>query len=312
MYTVQQFDLLAALDRHRHFGRAAHALGMSQPSLTKNLRALEDRLGYAVFDRGPPIAPTPLGAIILQRTARMRQRFADLTREIDLAKGVGGGRLTIRSGGMVAQIAVYQAIGRFSRRFPMIAVDIDVIGREAVLTAVRTGACDVAFADLSHVEIGPDLDVESFSRRPFVGFCAAGHPLAERAAVEVADMLDYPWIGTTGFAPSLPAGIALDGPMPFGWIDRKTGLVRTRLRAHTFPSLRAIVLASDAIAACPRVLIEDDLRQGLLHLLPSAYPGTVHTYQMIQRRGRTPSPAAQAFIAELRAVEARVGIGAAQ
>jgi DNA-binding transcriptional LysR family regulator len=305
MYTIAQFDLLAALDTHRHFGRAATALGMSQPSLTKNLKSLEYTLGFPLFDRGPPIVPTPLGAIVVEGTRRMLSRFGDLNREIDLAKGLESGRLVIRSGGMVAQIAVYEALGHFSRRFPMISCDIDVIDREAVILAVRNAACDIGFADISDLGDHPDLLIENLGQRPYVMFCGAHHPLAGRADVSLADMLAFPWIGSTGNAVPLP--FPVDRPMPFGSVDRKTGATRTRLRARTFPAMRSIILASDAIGSGPRILIDDDVRRGLMHVLPdTGYPGIQHRYQMLLRRGRTPSPATHAFIEELRAVKTRI------
>ena len=50
MHSVRQFELVKALATYRHFGRAAAALGVSQPALTRSLKHLEDILGVPLFD----------------------------------------------------------------------------------------------------------------------------------------------------------------------------------------------------------------------------------------------------------------------
>jgi len=46
MHSVRQFEMIRALARHRHFGRAAAELGVSQPALTRSLQHLEDDLAF--------------------------------------------------------------------------------------------------------------------------------------------------------------------------------------------------------------------------------------------------------------------------
>ncbi len=61
--TLQQLRYLLALDDHRHFGKAAKACYVAQPTLTAQLKKLEDSLGIQLIDRkASPISPTPVGA----------------------------------------------------------------------------------------------------------------------------------------------------------------------------------------------------------------------------------------------------------
>ena len=68
MPSIRQFEALRALASHRHFGRAAQALGVTQPALTRSLQKLEHGLGAPLFDR-QGMAPTAFGEAAL--------RFAD-------------------------------------------------------------------------------------------------------------------------------------------------------------------------------------------------------------------------------------------
>ena len=85
MHSVRQFELVKALATYRHFGRAAVALGVSQPALTRSLKHLEDSLGVPLFDR-QGVAPTVFGELMLNHGEGVIKGFADFTREIDLAK----------------------------------------------------------------------------------------------------------------------------------------------------------------------------------------------------------------------------------
>ena len=65
-----------ALAEHQHFGRAAEAVGIAQPPLSKQIAALEREVGTALFDRTPRgVYPTPAGEAFLARARRVLERF---------------------------------------------------------------------------------------------------------------------------------------------------------------------------------------------------------------------------------------------
>jgi DNA-binding transcriptional LysR family regulator len=94
MQTIRQFEIIQALATHRHFGRAARALRISQPSLTRSLKELESRLGVALFDRNG-VEPTVFGEMALRYGEPVLANAAELMREIDLARGLRSGRLAV-------------------------------------------------------------------------------------------------------------------------------------------------------------------------------------------------------------------------
>src|SRR5271166_5587948 len=104
MHSIRQFELVKALATYRHFGRAAKALGVSQPSLTRSLKHLEDDLGVPLFDR-QGVAPTVYGELVLSHGEPVIGSFADLMREIGLAKGLEIGELSVSAGPYPADIS---------------------------------------------------------------------------------------------------------------------------------------------------------------------------------------------------------------
>jgi DNA-binding transcriptional LysR family regulator len=117
MHSVRQFELVKALATHRHFGRAAAALRVSQPALTRSLKHLEDLLGVSLFDR-QGVAPTVFGELVLSHGEPVIKGFADLMREIDLAKGLEIGEFSVSAGPYPAEISGQRAMGCFPRSIP--------------------------------------------------------------------------------------------------------------------------------------------------------------------------------------------------
>jgi len=89
MITIRHIEIVKALAHHRHFARAAEALGITQSALTRALQALEGDLGVRLFDRGTGVPePTMFGRIVLERGEPVTRSMDILSREIRLARGL--------------------------------------------------------------------------------------------------------------------------------------------------------------------------------------------------------------------------------
>jgi DNA-binding transcriptional LysR family regulator len=91
-----------------------------------------------------------------------------------------------------------------------------------------------------------------------------------------------------------------------GAIDADTGDYLPPVRADTLQMVKQVVMASDAVGAAPMILIAREIESGQLAALSWSAPWLRLHYGFLYRRDRMLSPAAEAFIAEVRAVEARI------
>ena len=85
--TLQQLQYIIALDRHRHFVKAAEECGVSQPTLSAMIARLEEELDVKIFDRTKqPVEPTRLGTEIIRQARIVLQQSRELRELVQQGK----------------------------------------------------------------------------------------------------------------------------------------------------------------------------------------------------------------------------------
>jgi DNA-binding transcriptional LysR family regulator len=300
MHSVRQFELVKALATHRHFGRAAAALGVSQPALTRSLKHLEDVLGVPLFDR-QGVAPTVFGELMLSHGEDVIKGFADFQREIDLAKGLEIGEFSVSAGPYPADISGQGAIGMLSAQHPRLFVELKLFNWTKIVNQVLNERIDLGFADISEAMQNPDLQIEAVRSSPVRFFCASKHPLAGHSNLTVEDVCGFPWVSPTlpgRMRPFLPRG-----DLPCGVFDAAKDRFLPRILIGTFAAAKHIVLAGQGLGAALSFQLKREIDDGDCVLLPIELPWLSLNYGFISKRGRTHSPAAKAFMDNVRQIE---------
>ncbi|WP_328315787.1 LysR family transcriptional regulator [Streptomyces sp. NBC_00388] len=170
-----------ALAEHEHFGRAAGALGIAQPPLSKQIADLEREVGSRLFDRTRQgVFPTAAGAAFL---ARARKALDEMTAApVDAARAARGetGRLRMGFIGSALLEPLPDVIGRFGRERPDVRMELHEMATSRSTAALVAGELDVAItlgrprgAGAEHVvsvPIGHDHLVAVVStRHPYAG-----------------------------------------------------------------------------------------------------------------------------------------------
>lgn len=168
------------------FTTAARALNVTQPTLSSQVKALEDSYGIRLFDRvGRGVVLTELGA----RLHRVTQRLYNLEEEaeeiLSAARELDTGSIRVGSDGPHHVIPI---VAEFNRRFPNLALSLDMGNADRVLRDLRESRIDVAV--LAQAAADPRLYVLPFRSSRLVLFVPRSHRWAKRKTVSIGDISD--------------------------------------------------------------------------------------------------------------------------
>jgi DNA-binding transcriptional LysR family regulator len=299
MISIRHFELVKALSEHRHFGRAAQELGISQPALSRSLRQIEDELGVSLFNR-TTIRPTEVGRILLRHSSGVLDVVAKAESEISSFRTSGERNFAVAIGSYPAAISGQKAVALLAKLHPDISIDVRVTDWVDAVESVLAEKVHLALADHSAADVNPDLDVVHVRREPLHVFCRRGHPLAAEKTVNFEDLFSYPWVGCTI---PLRGDQRPSAKMACGTLDETRQQFRPRIVVETFEAMKLIALNSDALAAgAPSQIAEEVASGALIQLLQFPFAGL--NYGFISKHGRSLPAAALSFIDIVKRVEA--------
>ena len=187
MTTLRQFEYLVALADTRHFGRAAQTCHVSQPSLSQQLRTLEQSLGVVLIERTPSGAElTPIGRELAERARRVLVEVKDIKDRARRAQDGSAGTIRFGSTPTLGPYLMAGVIATLHRDLPEVRLYIrEGIPDEQVLELSR-GRLDMLLGPLPL--IGDDLEVEPLFRERLHIVAPPDHPLAKRKGLKKADL----------------------------------------------------------------------------------------------------------------------------
>ncbi len=302
MITQRRLRHLLTLVEHTHFGRAAEALNISQPALSKSIQALESELGVALLDRKRgALALTVFGELVVRQSRALLDGEADMLHEIRLLAGLESGSLKVAMGPYPSVISGYPAIGRLLARHPKISIAARVASWREVARQVAAREVDLGLAELSGLAGDDQFATELVGQHRGRFFCRPGHPVLEHAWVALPRLLEFPWV-----ASRLPKRVAANLPRSIGRagnIDGLTGDFVPAIEMDVPMQLADLLSGSDALALASLALMEQALVTGEVVLVPTTGIDVRAGYGFIWLKNRSLTPATLAYMQETRAVE---------
>ena len=188
---LRQLAYAEAVDRHRHFTRAAEELHVAQSALSHQIRRLEAELGTELFERtSRRVVPTEAGAALAARARRVLAEIEGARGELDELRGLVRGRVAIGALLPAGGIEVTRLLARFSQAFPGIDVGLREGTAAEMLELVDTDQLDLAFS-LIHGEVPERIEALKVSEEQVVVAYTPG-TAPERRSVTAADLAEVP------------------------------------------------------------------------------------------------------------------------
>jgi LysR family transcriptional regulator, hydrogen peroxide-inducible genes activator len=196
--TLTQLVYIVALDTHRHFGAAAAACLVTQPTLSMQVGKLERALGVVLFDRSrAPVVPTDVGARIITQARVVLRETARLRDIRDAAIGVVSGEIRL---GVIPTLAPYllpRMLPELRRRYPALQLVVEERVTDDVIDGLRRDVLDAGI--VASATSAPDIAEHALFTEPFVAYVSPMHRLAGQTSVRAADLsLDDLWLLAEG------------------------------------------------------------------------------------------------------------------
>ncbi|MFG3347533.1 LysR substrate-binding domain-containing protein [Streptomyces sp. NPDC048018] len=193
-----------AVAEELHFTRAAERLYVSQPTLSKQIRALERHLGAPLFDRDRQgVRLTAVGAALLPHARAVLAAWAEADGAVRAARAAAGATLVVGMSTSPGRGGLLPAIrSRFTGAHPAARTRLRQVGWEDPTAGLADGGSDVAFVWL------PLTGAERFrwvvvATEPRLVALPASHPLAARESLDFAELLDEPFLALPDTGPEL-------------------------------------------------------------------------------------------------------------
>ena len=192
--TLQQLEYIIALDKTRHFVRAAEMCGVTQPTLSAMIQKLEDELDCRIFDRSShPIVPTEVGAMILQQAQVVMFNVHQLKENVLTQKGSVAGSLSLAIIPTVAPYLLPELITLFRRDYVDISLKISEMRTETIIEKLHSAEIDMAILS-TPLDDPKILEVPLYYEK-FVAYISPNEPLYLQDEVSTNDMqLDHLWV----------------------------------------------------------------------------------------------------------------------
>jgi len=184
-----------AVGEDEHYGRAARRLRVAQPALSRQIQALENEVGFKLFERLPRgVKLTAAGKYFLEDARRILLEVDEaVVRTARVANGQSG---TLRIGfteNALWRGVVPESFRRFREAQPGVEFQLNPLGSSQQLEAVRSGRLDAGFVyDMPNSD--PELDGLLVEIDRFQLATPAGHPLAKRKKLRLRDLTDVPFV----------------------------------------------------------------------------------------------------------------------
>ncbi|QWT20322.1 DNA-binding transcriptional regulator OxyR [Bacillus sp. NP157] len=295
---LRDLSYLVALAEHRHFGRAAEASFVSQPTLSTQIKKLEDELGVALVER------TPRKVLLTETGREIARRARGVLSQVEEIKSIAQRTRDPESG--TIRLGIFPTLGPYllphvipllRERFPRLELLLREEKTEQVLHMLREGTLDAGILALPVHD--DSLHTEFLFEEPFVLAVPSGHPLASHHRLRMDDLSEQNLL-------LLEDGHCLrDQALEvchMAGAGEKTGF-----RATSLETLRQMVSANVGITLLPSLAVQPPVAQSAnVHLIEFEDPAPSRRIAMLWRKSSAMTPFFEALAELVRGIPAEL------
>jgi DNA-binding transcriptional LysR family regulator len=282
------FRLFAAVARHGSFSRAAEALHLSQPSVSKGVRDFEAQVGSRLLERRGPggVTVTEAGRLLMRHAAALFAAERAAEEELAALRGLHRGSLSVGASTTVATYHLPPILGAFHKRYPEVELRLTSANTREIAELLVARELDIALVEGPVDE--PGIEVRPWREEEMVLIAASDHRLARNAGpvptaalAEEIVIVREPGSGTRDVA---LAALEAHRIMP-----------RSILEVGSTEAIKQIVAGGLGIAIVSAAAAADQIALGKLAVLRARNFAVHRTLTRLSLPARQPSAPTAAF-----------------
>jgi molybdate transport repressor ModE-like protein len=283
--TLRQLEILDAVARCGSFSAASAELHLTQPAVSMQIKQLENILDLPLFEHmGKQIHLTEAGEDTLRAGRNITHELENLQQMLADRQGLKGGTLTV-SAASTASVFAARMMALFRDRYPDVRISLNVVNRETLLRHLTDNSIDLAL--MGQPPDGYDLAAQPFMENPLVVIAATDHPLANTKHIPLDELVAQPLIGReqgSGTRSALEKFLTDQGYV-----------YQAAMEMNKNEAIKQAVEAGLGLGVVSLHTVQAELVSGQLCLLDVRGFPIKRQWFLVQREGKRPSSAAQAF-----------------
>src|SRR6266852_5666852 len=299
---LRDLHVFSTVVQRGSMAKAAQQLGVSQPAISEVIADLEHALGVRLLDRSAQgIEPTIYGDALLKRSVAVFDELKQSIRDIEFLSDATTGEVRIGSTEGPWFTLLPDVIRRFSQQYPRIEVHTDLIDHSEVFLALRERSYDcvlIPYIIGLQDRIADDLTMEILYDDAMIVAASAHSKWARRRKIDLAELIDEPWILTGPTAWNRTMSEKMFGAAGFSRPNPKIATGSIILRARLIAGSPYLGLFLTSVL---RRLIADNYA---LTALPVDLHANTQSIAIVTLKNRTLSPVVERFLVCVREVAA--------
>lgn len=189
-FTLQQLRILKAIASEKSFTRAADILFVSQPSLSKQIKALENRLNISLINReNNTVSLTEAGKLFLDYAERILALCEESCRALNDLKTGDRGNLTVGASQTIGTYLMPRVLALFAQNYPQMNIKVQVDSTRIIAKNVMDKEIDIAVVGGNvPEELQKNLEIEDFVKDELILIIPKSHPFALRKKINKEDL----------------------------------------------------------------------------------------------------------------------------
>ena len=288
---IETFKVFCDLIETTSFSEAAERNGISQSAVSQQVRALEDRFGVTLVERGRRnFAVTPEGEVFLKAAREILEAYRSIEEELGAMRDIVAGRLTIATVYSIGFHELPPYIEEFRQKFPDVDVQVQYRRSNQVYADVSDNHADLGLVAYPQEKKG--VEIEPAWKDRLVIVCPPRHPLSERNSIELREINGERFIS---FEPDLPTRKAIDSMFSQSEIE-----VKEVVEFDNIETVKRGVLIENAISIVPSKSVRSEVESGTLASIPISGNFVYRPLGIVRRRTKAVTPAMREMISILK------------